>query len=59
VVKDNHVYGAERLCSLAGKALDERLVIEVTGDIQVLGQGAVDLLPAAGEQQTGAFAAEM
>ena len=47
------------LGGLLGQALDERLVIEVSGDVKVVGLGGVEPLPAAGEQQPRALAAEV
>ncbi|BCW04383.1 hypothetical protein NtRootA1_05210 [Arthrobacter sp. NtRootA1] len=58
MIKDDDVNGAERFGGPAGQAFDERLVVEIPGDVHVVGLGAVQLLPAAGEQQSRAFAAE-
>ena len=59
VVEDDDVDGAEGLGGLLGQALDERLVVEVSGNVQVVGLSAVESLPAAGEQQSRALAAEV
>ena len=41
VVEDNHVHCAERLCRLAGEAFDECFVVEVAGNVEILGLGVV------------------
>jgi hypothetical protein len=59
VVEDDDVDSAEGFSGLVCEVFDERLLVEVSRDVQVLGLGAVELLPAAGKQQAGTFAAEM
>ena len=59
VVEDDHVDGAEGVRGLLGQAGDERLVVEVPGDVHVVGLSGVELLPATGQQQPRALAAEV
>ena len=50
VVEDDHVHGAERLGGPVGQGLYERLVVEVSRDVQVVGLGGVESLLTAGEE---------
>jgi hypothetical protein len=59
VVEYDHVDGTEGVGGVPGQACDERLIVEVPRDVQVVWLRGVYPIPTTGQQQPCALAAEV